>query len=358
MTLRQAAIHVRWLFAGLMAAALAASAVAAIPEPEAGAIMKSSSWKRPENGAVKAQVFAWLESQKADSKAREKAEKLWEDSDHLSGDALLWRAARSFALVDERADKLVALCFKPRTQPTVPPQPWLADPKTPAFEAKNLRLLYGVWLSQESLFDESLEQIGDLKPEEVVDPFSLLFYQGVACHRLLQKEPGLKAIETLLEAEDQSPRRYAALARLMQEDLKDLEDESLDHISRRMQDIERRLDLGRAGPKVRKIEDGVIESLDKLIKKLEDQQRQQQQQASAGGNMRPSSPSPDSRIMGGKGPGEVTKKDIGSKEGWGNLPPKQREEAMQQIGREFPSHYRDVIEQYFRKLAAEGAERE
>ena len=24
---------------------------------------------------------------------------------------------------------------------------------------------------------------------------------------------------------------------------------------------------------------------------------------------------------------------------------------MQQIGRDFPSHYRDVIEQYFRKLA-------
>ena len=26
---------------------------------------------------------------------------------------------------------------------------------------------------------------------------------------------------------------------------------------------------------------------------------------------------------------------------------------MQQIGRDFPSHYRDAIEQYFRRLAAE-----
>ena len=57
--------------------------------------------------------------------------------------------------------------------------------------------------------------------------------------------------------------------------------------------------------------------------------------------------------MGGKGPGNVTKKDIGSESGWGDLPPKEREEAMQQIGRDFPSHYRDVIEQYFRPLAAE-----
>ena len=50
--------------------------------------------------------------------------------------------------------------------------------------------------------------------------------------------------------------------------------------------------------------------------------------------------------MGGKGPGEVTKKNIGSGSGWGDLPPKEREEAMQQIGRDFPAHYRDVIEQY------------
>ena len=57
--------------------------------------------------------------------------------------------------------------------------------------------------------------------------------------------------------------------------------------------------------------------------------------------------------MGGKGPGEVTKRNIGSKSGWGDLPAKEREEAMQTIGRDYPSHYRDVIEQYFRKLATE-----
>ncbi len=58
--------------------------------------------------------------------------------------------------------------------------------------------------------------------------------------------------------------------------------------------------------------------------------------------------------MGGKGPGVVTKRDVGHQSGWGNLPPKQREEALQQIARDFPAHYRDIIEQYFRKLASEG----
>ncbi len=48
-----------------------------------------------------------------------------------------------------------------------------------------------------------------------------------------------------------------------------------------MEDIRRRLDLGRAGPKVRKVEKGVIESLDKLIKKLEEEQQKQKAAAPA-----------------------------------------------------------------------------
>jgi lipopolysaccharide biosynthesis regulator YciM len=44
---------------------------------------------------------------------------------------------------------------------------------------------------------------------------------------------------------------------------------------------------------------------------------------------------------------------LGNKAGWGDLPPKQRHEALQQIGKDYPAHYRDVIEQYFRKLASE-----
>ena len=206
----------------------------------------------------------------------------------------------------------------------------------------------------ESLFDEAQEQLSGLTPADVVAPASLLFYQSVVYHALLNKESGLKSIDELLAGAEASPRRYVALARLMQEDLKGLQDDTLDHIARRMDDIRRRLDLGRAGPKVRKEEDGVIKSLDKIIKKLEEQQQQQQ----AGGvptAFSPSSPAQESRIMGGKGPGKVTKKNIGSGSGWGDLPPKEREEAMQQIGRDFPSHYRDVIEQYFRRLAAEGS---
>jgi hypothetical protein len=47
----------------------------------------------------------------------------------------------------------------------------------------------------------------------------------------------------------------------------------------------------------------------------------------------------------------VRRRDLGSDADWGDLPPHAREEALQQIGREFPPHYREAIEHYFKRLA-------
>jgi hypothetical protein len=58
--------------------------------------------------------------------------------------------------------------------------------------------------------------------------------------------------------------------------------------------------------------------------------------------------------MGGKGPGNVDQKRLKNEAGWGNLPPKERQEALQQISKDLPAHFRDVIEEYFRKLARDG----
>ena len=61
----------------------------------------------------------------------------------------------------------------------------------------------------------------------------------------------------------------------------------------------------------------------------------------------------DSRLARLRAPGKVDPRDIGHGSGWGELPDKQREQALQDIAREFPSHYREVIEEYFRQLATE-----
>jgi hypothetical protein len=204
------------------------------------------------------------------------------------------------------------------------------------------------------LYDEALAFVGELKPEEVVDPASLLFYQSVGYHRLLDKEKCLPAITQLLENRDTIPRRYQTLAVLMESDLKPLKTDSLDEISRLMDDIERRLGFGRAGTRVRKEEDDVIAKLDKMIEELEKQQQQQQGGGGSAGGQQSSSPMQDSMPGGGSGPGDVDQKRTGSRSGWGNLPPKERQEALQQISKGLPSHYRAVIEEYFRKLARDG----
>jgi hypothetical protein len=320
----------------------------------APAAEQGPSWQPPGPAAVRAQALAWLDQKKPDAATRKAAEAIWADvSDSSSGSELLSRLARTFALADPAARALVDLCSHSRPASRLPAAVFLRDPQTPPLAARNLRLLYGLWLARQLMFDEALEQLADLKPADVVDPASLLFYQAVSHHQLLHREAALGAIGQLLSGAPRAPRRYVDLASLMQQDLKGLKEDSLDHIGRRMDDVRRRLDLGRSGKKVLAIEDGIIASLDKLIRQAEERQRKQA--AAAAGGMQPGRPAQDSRIMLGKGPGEVDKKKIGNQSGWGDIPPKQREEALQQIGREFPPHYRDLVEQYFRKMASEGS---
>lgn len=329
-------------------------------------LARDPTWKIPSVVEVRAQVIAWLDEAKPDEAVRQNAEALWPEKpeDEKAAEAspaqLLDRVVTTISLVDEESKKIADLCSRPHGPGKTPEFTWLTEDKAPLFVRNNMRLWLGKWLAQERLYEESLAQLEGLKPEDVVDPATLLFYQSVCHHWLLQKEPGLQSIGQLLEQRKVIPRRYEQLASLMQADLGGLKAESLDHISRRMNDVTRRLDLGHAGKRVRKVEDDIIASLDKLIEELEQQANSSGSGGGDGGQPsgnRSAAPAADSRIAGGGGPGNVDKKNIGNKSGWGDLPEKAREEAMQQIGKEFPSHYRDIIEQYFRKLASDEEEK-
>jgi hypothetical protein len=270
-------------------------------------------------------------------------------------DSVLDRVTEAFAIADPRVRAWLDRIHSADSPTAAAPPDWLDSPDLPAWEALHLKLYAGRWLILSGLVDEGLALLAPLNPDDVVDPAALLFFQGVAHHRLLHKEDGLKALGRLLEDVQGGPRRYQSLATLMQADLSALEEDSLDHISRRMGDIERRLVLGRAGPTVRRIEDGVIEDLDKLIEEMEKQRQQQQGGGTGPGSNQSNRPAQDSAPMGGRGEGQVDKKPIGDEAGWGDLPPRKREEALQEIGKDFPPHYREIIEQYFRKLASPDA---
>ena len=90
-------------------------------------------------------------------------------------------------------------------------------------------------------------------------------------------------------------------------------------------------------------------------RKQQQQQRQQQQQNQRKDSQQQNA-SDQSTPGGSSGEGEVDNKDIGDKSGWGNLPPAARQEALQSMTKDLPSHYREVIEAYFKKLS-KGAEK-
>jgi hypothetical protein len=266
------------------------------------------------------------------------------------------RVTESFAAADDDARALVRFCQQPKSAYRLPEFTVLTDSRYPDFVRNNLRLLYGRWLANQQLYNEALDQLAQLQPVDVVDPASLLFYQSVAYHRLLMKDECLPVVGRLMEQEDQIPRRYASVARLIQADMEPLTADSLDEVSRLMDSIKVRLGHGRAGTRVRKEEDDVIAKLDKMIDRIEQSQSQASQASGGQGGANPQSPMPDSMPGGGTGPGNVDPKKLGPHDNWGNLPPREREETLQELGRDFPSHYRDVIEEYFRKLARDGVQ--
>jgi hypothetical protein len=362
-----------WCLAGILSVIAHERPVEATPREDAtavgadGDLSRQASWSLPSAADVRRRMLAWVGSRAADpaidSAGVNAARELWEASDADRGD-LLDAAIETFAAIDPRCVPLRDSALRP-TASRPAPADWLlsatpadADPQA-AFERDTVCLWLGRHLVRHDRFDEGLRMLDGLSVEEAIDPAALLFHKA-ACHFwLLHTDTAIDLLDRLLEQAEEIPVRYERTARLMRADIAALEDDSLDHIARRMRDITRRLDLGHAGPRTRTVQDGVIASLDKLIEKIEQQRQQSQASSGAGGsgNGGNGTPMDDSRIAGGKGPGEVQSRDLGDGEGWGDLPPHQREEALQQIGREFPPHYREAIEQYFKRLASGGEQR-
>lgn len=346
--------HPTWLGMTLALCMLGFHLLHATPTlPADDDLARRATWTIPTPSDVRSRLDRYLAKQDLEQTTRDKIDALWSQADEPQNPSdVLETLAATFGLVDDEARKLVDFCHA-HSMPTVLPDfPVLDTPAHPAFVRHNLRLLFGQWLARHRYYDEALETLADLKPDDVVDPAALLFYRAIGYHRMPDKNKCLPLVAKLLERRERIPRRYATVAELIQADLKPLQTDSLDEISRLMDEVKRRLDLKRAGKRVRDQEEQVVAKLDKLIKDLEDQQ-QQQSAAAAGGSNSSSRPAQDSMPLGGQGPGKVDPKSIGTGSGWGNLPPKERQEALQQIGKDLPAHYREVIEEYFRKLARE-----
>jgi len=284
----------------------------------------------PTADAARVQALDWLKGMgKADAAGLKAFEVVWAQADRT----LLERVADTLALGDADAAKLLAEARDaakpaPTTVPAV-----LKDGKKPAFYRSNLALAYAKALTKRRVYEEALDALKAVKPEQVVDPAGYLFHRAVAEHALMLKDDSLRSIARLLEDGADAPDRYRLVGMLMAVDMQAWKDKDLGTISRLMDNVERRLDLARGGPQTQKTQKQIVARLDEMIKELENQCKGSSQ-CNGGGcpnggqpGQQPGAQGPnpqlDSRGGTNSGEGKVDKKKLeGLAKQWGKLPEK------------------------------------
>ena len=244
----------------------------AAPAGNTDRLQKTASWNWPDVGIYEEQLRSYLDQKSPSEAVQKQVEDFWKESEQaVRGPELLERLLDAGGLIEPRIAQLNERLRSPTALPVIPGElTWLTS-DVPGWLQDTIRLACGRTLSHRRLYDESLETLAGLEISTVCDPASLLFYRAAAEHHLLKKSECLADVRLLLQREKELPGRYARLAQLMQADMEPLEQDSLDEIARLMQDVERRLDLGRAGARVRDEEQQIVDKLDKLIEQIEQQ---------------------------------------------------------------------------------------
>lgn len=301
---------------------------------------------------AKERTVRWASEFATEAQPAEALERIWDDVERSrSGRDLHDVVVQSFAAVDPMTAEFLAT-LDPLSPPLVAPEPdeVLGSSDDPFFRT-NLSMYVGRFLADAKLYEEAIEFFDEGDLSLAVDPATALFYRSVCEHQLLMKEEGLASLRKLLDESHAVPDSYIVVGRLMLAELNALEDDSLDEIAGLMRDVERRLTLARGGQRVQKKEEAITAKLDEMIKKIEEQMSQSSNSSGggSGGQNQSSNPLGDSIVKGSTAPGEVDEKDVRRAGGWGDLPPREREQAKNEIEKAFPSNYSRLINEYFLK---------
>ncbi|MDR0522527.1 MAG: hypothetical protein LBH00_11855 [Planctomycetaceae bacterium] len=341
---------------------------------------EKGDWERPDPESVRTELSRVLNNAGAELPAG------------LSGTALFEHVIAALRSSSEPVRNFLEICDDlawkelPFGQKfTVPPLPEQI-PAENKYLRGSLRFYLALRLVQARLYDEADDVLGKITPEESIDPAGVLAMRAIMAHHFSDDKRAGESLAPFYELAENGdvPRRYTELAKLIPyekeetagktkpqkpEENPDTEKEKQDKpgkenekpnsaedpqkIAKKMDDVRRRLGKGRADDGTQKAEKDVLESLDKLIEQVEKQAKngQQGQQPGQQQQQQSANPAQDSEARQLKAPGNVNPKDLLQGTNWGNLSPKEREEALLKIEKEFPSYYRDIIEQYFREMA-------
>jgi len=322
----------------------------------------------PTPEAARTQALDWLKSVKKNDEAAVKAfDVIW-----ASDSPLVDKVTEVLVLGDPNAAKLMSEARDPKAPAPTSVPTILKDTKIPAYLRANLAVAYARELANRRVFEETLEVLKSVKPEQVVDPSTYLFNRAVAEHTLMMRKEADDTIFRLLDDVTDAPERYRMVAALMHFDMLTWQDNDLGWIARKMNVIKDRLDLTRGGKKTQGMQKEVLVRLDEMIKELENKQKSQCQGCNGGSCPPGSNPSQGGPPSGNQSSGPAADSAIPNappKAGivdpqrlkeianiWGTLPEKERAKAMLELTRDMPAKYREAIEIYLQKISDRSAE--
>ena len=200
--------------------------------------------------------------------------------------------------------------------------------------------------------DDAWTYLAPLQPDQVSDAAALHFHRGGVLQTLGRHDDAVREF-LALDSLPNVPERYLTTTKALRSQLAGLNRESLPGVAHDMREIRRRLEIARPDQRTQDLNKDVIARLDRLI----DDIQKKADNAKRKGAAKTSKPADESRPYQEKTTGEVADgRQFRNAGKWGDLPEKERAKALQDLTRDFPVHYRDAVEEYFKKLSKEGTE--
>lgn len=305
---------------------------------------------------VRTELLQWLASTGADRETLQTVTQDWADTDALaalSGEELLDLLVNSFGQVDTATQRLVTDSYGP----TAPAGVVFDGIREATIFRNQIQQFRARWMVQHRFYDEALPLLAELVPETVVDPAGLLFYRALCQSKLLRRREAIDSLSLLLNNTLDVPDRFRVIAEMLQTELATRKDDGLNQVSQLMQDVERRLDLGRSGDDTQQQETAIISALDQLLEKMEEEQNKKKNSSSSSGEggaeSIPGQQGADRTVN--KGPssstGDADRKELTEKGKWGMLNKQAEAKARELIRQKFPSNFLDQIGRYTKKIA-------
>jgi len=315
--------------------------------------------KTPALKDVQSLADTWIKSLGQISPEKQKAyQAIW-----TTPEGTAEKLAATFSLLVPEAAVLLEEARNSKQDPPAEIPAFFKDASKPLFLKANLAVAYSRILGQNKNYEIALDTLKLFQPEQVADPAAYLFHRSVAEYSLMMKKEADDTINRLLDDVSESPERYRNVASLMAIDMMTWQEKDLGWISRKMEIIQRRLDLGQGGKKTQKMQKEVVARLDEMIKEMENQSKNSTDssgncpaggppsQGNPGNNVQASSPQQDSIGGNGAGKGQIDQKRVRElAEVWGKLPERERAKAMVELTRSLPPKYREAVEIYFKRL--------